>query len=165
MFITNLKSNFLKASAFATMLGLGVSSCHKSQIKEVSSNQVPEKIRAEISAISKTQERFANNHKYKNFDKDTIKIDEKILSNKDEFIKNITKSAEDKIDKFVYDTMNIIVSSNGRVFSRVAKSYAPCYIDAKSVINKDKYYKNKDGDVFIIVDYYGIPNPLKAQKK
>lgn len=61
--------------------------------------------------------------------------------------------------------MNIIVPSNGQIYSRVAKSYAPYYIDAKPVINKDKYYKNKDGDVFIIVDYYGIPNPLKAQKK
>ena len=38
MFITNLKSNFFKASAFATMLGLGVFSCQKSQIKEILSN-------------------------------------------------------------------------------------------------------------------------------
>ena len=143
--------------------GILTSACKKVPFQEISRNNLPKHITEKIDSIAIESRKILDNPQYEKFGEDTLNLTGDFYKNTEIFIKELNRTAQSKTPKTCtshYTIMQPIYTSKSTILVPQTHSiYEDNYINQKVVINSDKVFSKNGKDLYIPVEYYGIPNP------
>ena len=150
-------SSLIAGSQFA------VTSCKKAPLKPMSEKYIQPVVTQKIDSIAKETQKILQNSKYQKFGEDTLELTKDFLSNTKNFVDNINHSATIHIPEecvATYVVMTPIPIYNAKSLQTIPKLkriYEDIYKNAKAVISSTKIFTRNNEDMYVPVEYYGIP--------
>jgi len=161
-------SNSIKTAALSIMIS-GFSACERKPFKELPKKYVPELVQTKIDSLSKTSQRVLKDTTYKCFGKDTLLFCKKSEPDCDMFVKEMNEHAKRKSGKSAVNSYTVLVPMyNGKRtmwIPQVRHDYEYNYLKQQTVIRDTKLFTTDSTDIYVPVEYYGIPNPKLNKKK
>ena len=162
-------NKFLKIGLLSSTLSLGLPSCQKAPLKEVATAQIPPIALNRVDSFISESKKVLLNTKYQTFKKDTVKITKDFYANPIEFFKNLNKEAKSETPRVVVRTYTVMVPSvvhKWRVVEpQTRHEYAKKFVEPRAVIQSNKFFTRDSVDLYVTVEYVGIPNPELELKK
>ena len=160
--IMSTPRQFVKSLALVGTLitgSLGSTSCIRQPFKELNKNLVPRPIVEVVDSCARKSIKSIENPSFVKYGEDTIEFKDYYLQNKQFFGKWLNRLSWYKCPQTQTGTKRSLHATGGGVmFSRRAK-YTNNFVDTKAVIKSDKFFTTDGEDIYIPVQYYGIPNP------
>lgn len=149
--------------------GLAVTSCKKAPFQEMTAKHIAPVVTERIDSIAQASQKILENKNYQKFGEDTVSITKDFFNNPAKFIENLNKHSADNIPETCigsYTTTQQLYNGSKLAGIIPVKRYiyTDNFINTKTVINSKKIFTRDGDDMFIPVEYYGIPNP-KLQNK
>ncbi len=138
-----------------------VTSCRKAPLQPMSEKYIQPVVTQKIDSIAKETQKILQNSKYQKFGEDTLELTKDFLSNPKNFV--------DKMDKYAavhtpevcvgaYTEMIQVHNGNSiTTLPQLKQIYADVYKNAKAVISSTKIFTRNNKDMYVPVEYYGIP--------
>lgn len=138
-----------------------VSSCKKAPLKPMSEKLIQPIVTQKIDNIAKETQNILKNSKYKKFGEDTLELTKDFLVKPKDFIDQINQSATRHIPEECVATYTVLTPIyNGKsikTIPQLKRVYEDTYKNAKAVISSTKIFTRNNEDMYIPVEYYGIP--------
>lgn len=149
--------------------GLAVTSCKKAPFQEMTAKHIAPVVTERIDSIAQASKQILANKNYQKFAEDTLELTKDFFNNPAKFIEKLNKHSVDNIPETCtgsYTTTQQVYNGSKLVGIIPVKHhiYTDNFINTKTVINSKKIFTRDGDDMFIPVEYYGIPNP-KLQNK
>jgi hypothetical protein len=154
--------NFALAS---TLTLAALTSCvpNKSVFKETSSPYLSEKSIEILDSFSKENQKVLSDTNYVKCGADTILVQPYLETQFDRFQKTIEQSIQKSVPKSIVDTVEskTFYPTMRQYIKQPKYIYADEYKDIVPVIDNSKFYTKSNFDVYVPVEYYGIPTNNK----
>ena len=162
-------NTFLKVGILGSFLSCGLPACQKAPFKEVPKEKVENVIVNRVDSFISESKKVLQNDKYQIFEKDTIELTKDFFNNPKEFFKNLNKEAKSETPRVVVRTYTVMVPSvvhKWRVVEpQTRHEYAKKFVEPRAVIQSNKFFTRDSVDLYVPVEYVGIPNPELELKK
>ena len=131
----------------------------KPVLKETSSPCLSKKSIEMLDSFCKEQEKIISDTNYVKCGADTIQLPPYLETQFDRFEKTIKQSIEESVPKSVVDSVETkaYYPSMHRYLKHTKYIYADDYKKVVPVIDNSKYYTTNGYNVYVPVEYYGIP--------
>lgn len=148
-------SSLIAGSQFA------VTSCKKAPLRPMAENAIQPIVTQKIDSIAKETQKILQNSKYQKFGEDTLELTKDFLSNPKDFVDKINKLATVHSPEECVGSRTVMRHiHNGksiRTIPQIKHIYEDTYKNAKAVINSTKIFTRNNKDIYVPVEYYGIP--------
>ena len=138
-----------------------VTSCKKAPLRPMAENAIQPVVTQKIDSIAKETQKILQNSKYQKFGEDTLKLTKDFFSNPKKFVDNMNKfAAVHSPEECVGAYTEMIQIHNGNSITTIPKLrqiYEDVYKNAKAVISSTKIFTRNNRDMYVPVEYYGIP--------
>lgn len=140
---------------------IAVTSCKKAPLRPMAEKSIQPVVTQKIDSIAKETQKILQNSKYQKFGEDTLELTKDFLSNPKDFVDEINKSASLHIPEECvgsYTVMRQIYNGKSTItIPQIQHIYEDTYKNAKAVISSTKIFTRDNTDMYVPVEYYGIP--------
>lgn len=147
---------------------LTMNSCKKAPFRAMPAKNIAPVVTERVDSIVQTGQSILKDKNYKKFGVDTLELTEEFFNNPAEFVKNLNKHADYDIPKTCtgsYTTMlPVCTGKSVTVVPQVHYIYKPNFVNPQTVISSKEIFTRNGNDLFIPVEYYGLPNPKLKNK-
>ena len=131
-------SKILKTGIIGGLISLSTASCKKTSPRFYPIKDAPKGMVNQINLIKWETGKVLRNSQYKCFGKDTLEITKDVFNGTHAYMKKMN-------DKAIKQTP--------------LKILEPIYINQKTVVTSSDIFTKNGEDIYVPVEYYGIPNP------
>ncbi len=153
----------IRSLFMAGVLTMGVNSCKKAPYQEMSEKYIPQIVTERVDSIALESKKILKDSSYIKYANDTIELTKDFFNKPAKFVKRLNNSAESNIPQTStgsYTTMIPVVSGKTTIMvPQVHNIYEDNFLNTKTVINSTKIFTRDNSNMFVPVEYYGIPNP------
>jgi len=147
--------------SFIGLMTFSATSCKKDSYKIV--EQVPFNISSKVDLLRHKTSGIIKDASYKCYGYDTLEISKDFYSNQKKYIEYLNKQAQKKTPKTKRGKHleNQMIPKTGGGFELIPvwkSDYKNDYIEQKAVIKSKNIFTTNGNDLYIPVEYYGIPN-------
>lgn len=140
---------------------LAVTSCKRAPLRPMPEKQIQPIVTQKIDSIAKETQKILKISEYQKFGQDTLELTKDFLSNPKKFVAKINKSATRNTPEECvgsYTVMTQIYNGKSTItIPQIRHIYEDEYKNAKAVISSTKIFTRDNKDMYMPVEYYGIP--------
>ena len=132
---------------------------NKQELKETNNPYLTEKSIEILDSFTKENKEVVSDTNYVKCGADTILVQPYLETQFDRFEKTIEQSIEKSVPKSVVDSIErkVYYPSMHQYLKHTEYTYADDYKNIVPVIDNSKFYTKSNYDVYVPVEYYGIP--------
>ena len=138
-----------------------VTSCKKAPYQPMSEKYIQPVVTQKIDSIAKETQKILQNSKYQKFGEDTLELTKDFFSKPRNFVDKMNESATAHIPEQCVGINTVMMPvSCGKTTIIIPQSqpiYEDVYKNAKTVISSTKIFTRNNKDMYVPVEYYGIP--------
>ena len=148
----------LKFGIISGLMSLSSASCQKTADKFYPAKNIKSGIINRINIIKWQTHRILQDSSYKYYGNDTLEITNEIFNGTRAYINKLNKIAEKSTPNHGKN-LKFTKEGTSKKIDTSKDTFIPKYIKQKTVIKSDDVFTRNGEDVYVPVEFYGIPNP------